>query len=435
MTRITDIIIRDVRFPTSRTLDGSDAMHPDPDYSAAYVTLVTNGPENGDGFAFTIGRGTEIIITAIEALTDHVVGRTLEEITQNMRGFYRSLTNDTQVRWIGPEKGAVHMAVAALMNAVWDLWARVEGKPLWKLIVDMTPEELIGCLDFTYVTDELSEEDALEWLRSKATGRTDRENLLLKEGIPAYTTSAGWMGYDDERILLLSRAAVAEGFTHVKMKVGSNLEDDLRRGRLIRSVIGHERKLMIDANQRWDVGQAIAWTNALAELDPWWIEEPTSPDDALGHAAIRRGVAPIGVATGEHAQNRVIFKQMLQAEALDFCQIDACRLGGVNEVIIVLLMAARRGIPVCPHAGGVGLCELVQHLAAINFIAIAGNWDNVVVEFVDHLHEHFVSPCVVENGRYRAPLEPGYSATIKDASLTAFGFPDGDEWTHPRPVA
>jgi len=429
-TRIKRVLTHDIRFPTSRTLDGSDAMNPDPDYSAAYVVLETDHPARlaGHGLTFTLGRGNEVCVAAVEALSPHVTGRTLEDIAADMAGFWRSLVGDSQVRWLGPEKGVVHLATAALVNAVWDLYAKVEGKPLWKLLADMTPEQLVACIDFRYIEDALTPAQALDLLHLSAGTRVQREAEMLRDGFPAYTTSAGWMGYSDEKIAALAREAVAAGFDHLKLKVGANPEDDLRRGRALREAIGPERRLMIDANQVWGVEEAIRRTLALAEIRPWWIEEPTSPDDVLGHRRIKQGVAPIGVATGEHVQNRVIFKQLLQLEAIDFCQVDSCRLGGVNELLAVLLLAAKFGVPVCPHAGGVGLCEYVQHLAIFDYIAISASLENRVCEYVDHLHEHFLNPVQVVRGRYRAPLAPGYSAEMLPDSLATFAFPHGSAW-------
>jgi L-fuconate dehydratase len=428
--RITRAVTYDVRFPTSRSLAGSDAMNHDPDYSAAYVVLQTDHQDglSGHGLTFTIGRGTELCVAAIEALAPHVVGKTLEDLTSDMAGFWRSLAGDSQLRWLGPEKGVVHLATAALVNAVWDLYAKVEGKPLWKLLADMSPEELVACIDFRYIEDALSPAQALEILRRNAGSRADREAQMRREGFPAYTTSAGWLGYADDKIAKLAQSAVDAGFQHFKLKVGADPQSDLRRARLLRRIIGPERRLMLDANQVWGVDDAIAGVRALAECEPWWIEEPTSPDDLLGHRRIREAVTPIGVATGEHVQNRVMFKQLLQLEAIDFCQIDSCRLGGVNEVLAVLLLAARFGVPVCPHAGGVGLCEYVQHLAIFDFICVGASLENRVCEFVDHLHEHFVHPVRVTGGRYEAPLAPGYSAQMKPESLATYAYPNGSAW-------
>jgi len=430
-TRILGAAARDIRFPTSRTLDGSDAMNKDPDYSAAYVVLHTDHKSglSGHGLTFTIGRGTELCVAAIELLAGHVVGLTVEEIAADMAGFWRSIVADSQLRWLGPEKGVVHLATAALVNAVWDLYAKVEGKPLWKLLADMSPEQLVACIDFRYIDDALSKTDAIALLQRLAPTRAAREAEMLKDGYPAYTTSAGWLGYSDEKIRTLAAEAMAAGFTHLKLKVGGDLDSDLRRARLLRQAIGPQRKLMLDANQVWGIDQAIHAIGVLAEVDPWWIEEPTSPDDVLGHRHIRESVKPIGIATGEHVQNRVMFKQLLQAQAIDFCQVDSCRLGGVNEVLAVLLLAAKFGVPVCPHAGGVGLCEYVQHLAIFDYIAVSGSLENRTCEFVDHLHEHFVHPVQVRGGRYLAPTAPGYSAEIKPGSLERFEYPDGDAWT------
>ena len=426
---IRDLDIIDLRFPTSRTHAGTDAMHPDPDYSAAYVVLKTDGGVEGHGFTFTIGRGNEICAEAIRAFAPLVIGRTLADITSNFAGFWRSLACESQLRWLGPEKGVIHLALAAVVNAVWDLHAKVEGKPLWKLLADMTPAQIVSCIDFRYITDALTPDEAFDILARQQRSRPEREATLLAQGCPAYTTSAGWMGYSDDHVRQLCREALAQGWTHFKVKVGARPEEDARRLAIVREEIGPSHKLMIDANQRWDVNEAIARVNDLARFDLWWIEEPTSPDDVLGHATIAKAVDPVGVATGEHCANRVIFKQLLQAEAIDFCQIDSCRLGGVNENLAVILMAAKFGVPICPHAGGVGLCELVQHLSMFDYVAVAGRMDDRVTEFVDHLHEHFVDPVVIRNGRYIAPQRPGFSSEIRAASREAYRYPGGPAWT------
>ncbi|MDR5828867.1 L-fuconate dehydratase [Caballeronia sp. LP006] len=429
MTTIKNLTVRDIRFPTSRSLDGSDAMNAAPDYSAAYVILETDTPDlAGHGLTFTIGRGTEIVVAAVHALAPLVVGKRLEDIAADMGGFWRTFTGDSQLRWIGPDKGAIHLATAAVVNAVWDLWAKSEKKPVWKLLADMSPEELVRCLDFRYVTDAITPSEALALLKRNQETRGEREQEMLAQGFPAYTTSAGWLGYDDDKIRRLAREGVAEGWTHFKQKVGGSIDEDIRRARILREEIGPHRKLMMDANQVWEVDEAIANMRRLAEFDPWWIEEPTSPDDVLGHAAIRRRVAPIGVATGEHCQNRVIFKQLLQAQAIDFCQIDSCRLGGLNEVLVVLLMAAKAGVPVCPHAGGVGLCEYVQHISIFDYICVSASLSNRVLEYVDHLHEHFLDPVVIKNGRYMPPQKPGYSIEMHAATLERFEFGKGEAW-------
>ena len=428
--RILRAVASDIRFPTSRTLDGSDAMNTDPDYSAAYVVLETDDPNGlaGHGLTFTIGRGTELCVAAVHLLAHHVVGRTIEDISSDMAAFWRGLVADSQLRWLGPEKGVVHLATAALVNAVWDLYAKVERKPLWKLLADMSPEQLVACIDFRYIDDALTPDEAIDLLRRNAPTRQQREAEMVRYGFPAYTTSAGWLGYSDTKIVTLARAAMDAGFTHLKLKVGADPKSDLRRARTLREAIGPEGHLMLDANQVWSVGQAINAVRALAEVNPWWIEEPTSPDDVLGHRRIREAIAPIGVATGEHVQNRVMFKQFMQAGAIDFCQIDSCRLGGVNEVLAVLILAAKFGVPVCPHAGGVGLCEYVQHLAIFDYIAVGASLDNRVCEYVDHLHEHFLDPVRVRDGRYIAPTLPGYSAEMRSESLTVYGFPNGAAW-------
>ncbi|MDQ3637368.1 MAG: L-fuconate dehydratase [Actinomycetota bacterium] len=426
---ITDIVARDIRFPTSENLDGSDAMNQAPDYSAAYVVLKTDTDLEGHGLTFTIGRGNELCVAAIEALAPLVVGETLETFMGDMGAFWRRITGDSQLRWVGPEKGVIHLATAAIVNAVWDLYAKSEGKPLWKLLVDMSPEEIVSSIDFRYVTDAITPEEALEILRANEPTKAAREEEMLRIGFPAYTTSTGWLGYDDEKLRRLCREAIQAGWTHFKIKVGADVEGDARRAALIREEIGAERKLMMDANQVWDVDESIRNMQRLKDFDPWWIEEPTSPDDVLGHARIARAVAPIGVATGEHCQNRVVFKQFLQAEAISFCQIDACRLGGVNEVLSVLLMAKKFGVPVCPHAGGVGLCEYVQHLSIFDYICIGASLENRILEYVDHLHEHFLHPVTIKDGRYMPPRAPGYSIEMKPESLDEYEFPTSEVWT------
>ena len=430
MSSITNVIVRDIRFPTSATLDGSDAVNVDPDYSATYVTLETDRPDGlkGYGLTFTNGRGNEVCVTAVEALKHHVLGLRLESLANNLGQFWNDITSDTQVRWLGPEKGAIHLAAAGLVNAVWDLYARAERKPLWKLLVDMKPEQIVACIPFRHVSDALKPGEAIEILQRNENTKSAREKEMLEVGYPAYTTSAGWLGYPDEKVRRLVREGLANGWTHFKMKVGRDLDDDLRRAAIIREEIGPDRKLMMDANQIWDVDQAIEWMKELAVFDPYWIEEPTSPDDVLGHAKIAKALAPIGVATGEACQNRVIFKQLMQAKAISFCQIDSCRLAGVNEVLAVILMAAKFRVPVCPHAGGVGLCEYVQHLSLFDYIAVSASLENRITEYVDHLHEHFVYPVKIKNGRYIPPRDPGYSIEMKDASLDYHEFPNGQAW-------
>jgi len=429
-TRIVRAVTYDVRFPTSRSGAGSDAMNPDPDYSAAYVALETDDPSGlaGHGLTFTIGRGTEVCVAAIEALAPHVVGATVEELVGDLGGMWRRLVTDSQLRWLGPEKGVIHLATAAIVNAVWDLYAKLERKPLWKLLADMTPEQVVACIDFRYIEDALTEGEALAILRRNESTKAEREQTLLADGFPAYTTSAGWLGYPEETLSDRAREAVAAGFTHLKLKVGGDAVSDLRRARLVREAIGPQLRLSLDANQAWGVEQAIEAIRGLAEVDPWWIEEPTSPDDVLGHKRIRDAVAPIRVATGEHVQNRVVFKQLLQLGAIDACQLDCCRLGGVNEVLAVVLLAAKFGVPVCPHAGGVGLCEYAQHVSMFDYVAVGASFDDRVCEFVDHLHEHFVDPVRVVGGRYVAPTTPGYSIEIRPESLSEFAFPDGPGW-------
>jgi L-fuconate dehydratase len=428
-TMITDVVARDIRFPTSRNLDGSDAMNPDPDYSAAYVILRTSTPGlEGYGMTFTIGRGNELCVAAVRALRPLVVGKTLESFTDDMGAFWRLITGDSQLRWVGPEKGVIHLATAAVVNAVWDLWAKASGKPVWRLVAELSPEETVRCIDFRYIEDALTRDEALDILRRNAPTRSQRIAHMEREGYPTYTTSAGWLGYPDDKLRTLCGDLTARGWKHFKIKVGRSLEDDLRRCRIIRQGIGWERRLMVDANQVWGVNEAIGWMKRLAEFKPHFIEEPTSPDDVLGHAAIAKAIAPIKVATGEMCQNRVMFKQFMQAGAIGYCQIDSCRLGGVNEVLSVFLMAAKFGIPVWPHAGGVGLCEHVQHLSIIDYVCISASLEDRLAEYADHLHEHFVDPVVMRNGCYMPPRAPGYSIAMKPASLDEFEFPIGKAW-------
>ena len=433
MTTITRVEIQDIRFPTSRSLDGSDAMNAAPDYSAAYVILHTDdGSPEGHGLTFTIGRGNEIVVTALQSLAPLIEGKTLSSITDNMGTFWREITGDSQLRWIGPDKGAIHLATAAIVNAVWDMWAKKEGKPVWKLLVDMTPEQLVRCLDFRFVTDALTPEEAICLLRRQSSGKAAREAEMRRDGYPGYTTSAGWLGYSDEKVRGLAREALAEGWTHFKQKIGGNIEEDARRAALLRDEIGWDNVLMMDANQVWEVDETITKMRRLAEFDPLWIEEPTSPDDILGHAEIRHRVAPIGVATGEHCHNKVMFKQFFQADAIDYCQLDAARLGGLNEVILVVLMAAKFGVPICPHGGGVGLCEYTQHISLFDYIAVSGSLEGRVLEYVDHLHEHFIDPVVINHGRYQVPEAPGYSIAMHAESQAQHRFPEGAAWQEER---
>ncbi|WEH42670.1 enolase C-terminal domain-like protein [Streptomyces sp. AM 2-1-1] len=445
---VTDVEVHDIRFPTSRELDGSDAMNPDPDYSAAYVVLRTDAPAGasgasgaaeaggarleGHGFCFTIGRGNDVMAAAITALEPYLLGRPVPRTAADLGRLYRELTHDSQLRWLGPEKGVAHMAAGAVVNAAWDLAAKAAGLPVWRFLATMTPEELVSLVDFRYLTDALTPEEALAILRAAEPGRAERTERLLAEGYPAYTTSPGWLGYDDEKLVRLAKEAVADGFTQIKLKVGGDRDDDVRRLGLARAAVGPDVRIAVDANQRWDVAEALEWLNALAPYAPHWIEEPTSPDDVLAHAAIRAG-QPVKVATGEHAANRVVFKQLLQAGAVDFVQIDAARVAGVNENLAILLLAAKFQVPVCPHAGGVGLCELVQHLAMFDFVAVSGTWEDRVVEYVDHLHEHFADPAVVTGGRYVTPRGPGFSARMLPASIAAHRYPQGPVWAA-RPV-
>jgi len=429
--RVTAVQTYDIRFPTSRELDGSDAMNPDPDYSAAYVVLQSDAGVEGHGFTFTIGRGNEVCRAAIDALAPLVIGERVDDLGE----FARRLTHDSQLRWLGPEKGVVHLATAAVINAAWDLMAKVAGQPVWLMLSEMTPDQIVDLVDFRYLSDVLSRDEALAILRAAEPGRSQRRTELERTGYPAYTTSAGWLGYDDAKLVRLAKQAVADGYDHIKLKVGANLADDVRRFALARQTLGRDVRIAVDANQRWDVDEAVRWMTALAPYRPYWVEEPTSPDDVLGHAAIRRALAtvdpeggPVPVATGEHVQNRIVFKQLLQADAVDFVQLDACRVGGVNENIAILLLAAKFGRPVCPHAGGVGLCELVRHLSMFDYVAVSGSMQDRVIEYVDHLHEHFLDPAIVVDGAYVVPTAPGFSAQMRPETLERFSFPDGAEW-------
>jgi L-fuconate dehydratase len=428
--RFIALDVHDVRFPTSDDLDGSDAMNPNPDYSAAYAVLRTDADDGQEGhaLAFTTGTGNDLQIRAIEGLTDWVVGRQVEDVLSNLGVFSNELVHEPHLRWLGPEKGVVHMAAGAVVNAAWDLRAKRAGQPLWQHLARLEPEELVSLVDFRYLTDALTQAEALEILERARRGRAEREERLLAEGYPAYATTPGWLGYSDDKLARLAREAVVQGFTMIKLKVGASLADDMRRMEVARAAVGDSIRIAVDANQRWDVATAIDWMRALAPYHPYWIEEPTSPDDVLGHAAIRRAIHPIKVATGEHVANRVMFKQLLQAGAVDIVQVDAARVAGVNENLAVLLLAAKHGVPVCPHAGGVGLCEMVQHLSMLDYIAVSGTWEDRVIEHVDHLHEHFVTPVRLERGRYRAPSRPGGGAQMSAVSVADYSYPDGPVW-------
>ena len=429
-TTITNVRVHDIRFPTSRNKDGSDAMNASGDHSATYVILETDSALSGHGLTFTIGRGNDLCAEAVKALAKlFVIGRTLESITENFGAYWHEIVaGDCQLRWVGPEKGVVHLATSAIINALWDLWAKKEGKPVWKLLVDMSPEELVRCIDFTYMSDVLTPHEAIALLRKALPGKAEREKEMQENGFPGYTTAAGWLGYSEEKMRRLAREAVAEGWNHLKQKVGADIEQDVRRAQILREELGWERKLMMDANQIWDVDEAVENMRRLAEFDPWWIEEPTSPDDILGHAAIRQRVAPIGVATGEHAHNRVMFKQFFQAGAMDFCQVDPARLGGLNEVLAVVLLAAKFGVPVCPHGGGVGLCQYSLNIVLFDYIAVSASLEKRVLEYVDHLHENFIEPLVVRRGHYLPSRLPGYGVTMKEESIHRFEYPNGPEW-------
>jgi L-fuconate dehydratase len=433
--RLVSLELTDVRFPTSVDLSGSDAMNPDPDYSAAYVVVHSDDGSQGHAFVFTIGRGNEVVLAAIKALEHHVLGLDLDETFADMGAFWRRLVHDSQLRWLGPEKGVIHMAIGAVVNAVWDLFAKRENKPLWQLLAGMSPEQIVDLVDFRYLTDELTRAEALDILQRAAPGKQDRELQLLDKGYPAYTTSAGWLGYSDEKVARLVSEAVADGFTHLKIKVGADVGDDIRRVQMVRALAGPDVLISVDANQRWEVSEAIRNVRALSEAGLYWVEEPTSPDDVIGHRRISEAIAPIRVATGEHVANRVVFKQLLACDAIQVCQIDACRVAGVNENIAILLLAAKFGVPVCPHAGGVGLCEVVQHLSMFDFLAVSGSTEARWIEYVDHLHEHFVDPVEIVAGHYRPPTAPGTSAAMLPDARTRFRFPNGPIWSQAGSLA
>lgn len=428
--KIIAVDVQDIRFPTSLKRDGSDAMHTDPDYSCVYVTIITNTGHKGYGLTFTLGRGTEIVAQACKSLALIVMYKKTTSIYGDFARFWRRLTSDSQLRWVGPEKGVIHLATAAIINALWDLWARIERKPVWKLLSDMTPQELVSVIDFRYIRDIVDEENARRILEEKKELRQERERQLLANGYPAYTTQVGWLGYSDQQLEDLCRKFLGLGYTAFKIKVGGNLQDDLRRCEVIRRAIGHENKLMVDANQVWDVNEAIEWMQALARFKPTWIEEPTSPDDVFGHAQIRESLRQhgIGVATGEMCANRVLFKQFLKYKAIDYCQVDSARIGGVNEILAVYLMAYITEIPVCPHAGGVGLCEMIQHLQMWDYICLSQTTENRVIEFVDQQHEHFEDPVRIENACYMPPMSPGYSTKLKNESIVEYAYPEGNQW-------
>ena len=435
MTKILGFDLYDVRFPTSRSLAGSDAMNPAPDYSAAYVVIRTDTDGlAGHGYAFTIGRGNEVLLAAIRVLEPFLAGQDLDEILGEVGGpcrlgeLYRRLVRDSPLHWLGPSCGVMHMATGAVLNGCWDLAARRVGKPLWLLLAELTPEEITGLIDFRYLSDALTPDEALHLLERGGTGRAERIAALRRDGYPAYSTAPGWLGYSDERLAALCAEAVDQGFTEVKLKVGAVLDDDKRRCAIAREVLGDDFGIAFDANQVWDVPAAIAWIRELAPFRPAWVEEPTAPEDILGTAAIRRSVPAVKVATGEHVSNQVMFKQLLQADAIDIMQIDACRVAGVNENIANLLLAAKFGVPVCPHAGGVGLCEIVQHLAMFDYVALSGTAAGRRIEWIDHLHEHFAAPAVVSRGRYRAPEAPGASTEMLPGSLAEFSYPSGPAW-------
>jgi L-fuconate dehydratase len=374
----------------------------------------------GHGFVFTIGRGNDVQLAAISSLADHVVGLDVDDVLDDLGGFWKSLVHDSQLRWLGPEKGVMHMAIGAVVNAMWDLKAKRAGQPLWRLLADMSPAQIVDLVDFRYLTDALTPDDALQILERAEPGRSARAADLLERGYPAYTTTPGWLGYDDEKLARLCRKAVEEGFSLIKLKVGAaSTTTSAACGSPARPSVPTSASPSTPTSGGTSPRRS-AGMSALAPFDPAWIEEPTSPDDILGHAAIARAVAPIPVATGEHMANRVMAKQFLQAGALEVLQLDATRVAGVNENIAILLLAAKFGVRVCPHAGGVGLCEAVQHLAMFDYVAVSGTTEGRVIEYVDHLHEHFAIPAMVVDGHYRAPLAPGSGAEMLSASIESY---------------
>lgn len=429
--RITDIDVKDIRFPTAQRSYGSDVMHSDPNYSSAYVIISTNTGYKGYGMTFTLGRGTEIVVCAIKSLIPLIINVNVQDIFQNFSTYWRELTSESQLRWMGPEKGVIHLATAALVNALWDLWARIENKPVWKLLIDMKPEELVSTIDFRYLTDIITAEEAIQILYQNQDGKEKREEIMKIEGYPAYTTQVGWIGYSAEKVVQLCKKYVELGFTGFKIKVGGNLSEDKVRCRMVRDIIGPNNYLMIDSNQAWNVTDAINWVTELSEFKLHWIEEPTSPDDILGHVTISRALNPIGikVASGEMCSNRVLFKQFLQSGAIQICQIDSCRLGSINEILSVYLMAKKLNVPVCPHAGGVGLCEMVQHLQMFDYISLGSDIQpGQFIEYVDEEHEHFTTKILVRNGKYIAPMDPGYGVRFKQDVFSKFEFPHGTVW-------
>ena len=410
VSTITKVQTYDFRFPTSQTLSGSDAMNPDPDYSAAYVEIHTNKDDGivGTGFVFTIGRGNDVVCRAIDSMSQVLLGRNVEDFLENMRSAWDLLVGDSQLRWLGPEKGVEHMAIGAVLSALWDIKAKRAGKPLWRLLAEMEPEELVSTLDFRYLTDALRPEEATEILKQGQQGKEERIKYLLKNGYPGYSTAAGWLGYADEKMVEIAKKETQEkGFKQIKLKVGHNVDDDLRRLALARETIGPEVRLAVDANQVWDVPEAIEWINKFHDFDLAWVEEPTNPDDIIGHATIARAINPIPVATGEQMQNRIMFKQFLQENAFGVMQIDATRVAGPQEIVLEYLMAKKFNKIVCPHAGGVGLCEAVCHFAMFDYCAVSGTMDGRMIEYVDNQHEYFVHPTEIRNGNYVTPTAPG----------------------------
>lgn len=426
---ITGFEVFDVRFPTSKSLDGSDAMNLDPDYSGAYLRFETNDPElTGTSLVFSLGRGTDVQLAALSIVAEKIVGRDVAQSFTNIGDIARELSSDSQLRWHGADSGVFHMAIGGTLNALWDLFAKVKGVPLWKLLSDMSPEEIVALIDFRYITDAITPTEALEILKRGEVSKENNEKILREKGVPAYTTTPGWLGYSDEKMLSLTTQAKADGFTLIKYKCGKSIAEDQRRLGKVRELVGPDFAIAIDANQVWDVETAITWIKALAPYNLRWVEEPTHPEDILAHARIAKEIAPTPVATGEMANNRIIFKQLLQANAISVMQIDATRVAGVNENIANILMAAKYSVPVCPHAGGVGLCEMVQHLAMFDAVAVTGHHPGRIVEFVDHLHEHFVVPTEIQNGSYIAPLQPGAGAELHQVSIDTYQFPNGTYW-------
>lgn len=430
MVKITGASVVDLRYPTSKQLDGSDAMNPDPDYSAAYLRLHTSDADlTGNGFAFSIGRGNDLQVAAIESLAERLVGREVDGLCEDPAALNRELLWDSQLRWFGPDKGVMHMAMGVVMTAVWDLRCRREQRPLWASLLALTPAEVVDMVDWTYISDFLDPGRAREVLEQRLSDRPQRLARMEAEGIAAYTTTPGWLGYTDEKLVRLCTEAVADGFATIKLKVGADIVEDRRRLALAREAVGPDINIAVDANQCWSVSEAIAAINQLREFDLRWVEEPTHPDDMVGHADIARAVAPVPIATGEMLANPVMARQLLQLGGVQVLQIDATRMAGVHDLLAAMLMACHAGVDVIPHAGGVGLCEAVQHFAYFYTVALANDPSRVEIEYVDHLHDQLEVPVRLSDGRYFPPSEPGAGTAFTSAAITDFAYPAGTEWT------